>query len=115
MARAAQAITDASNFQVSVCTIGIGDDATADVVFNDFKFFDEKLFSRKFDNFHHVNFSYFSKQQQWFLPGKYCSFVTNSEVASALDDDENRNACEFEFELFEEVPHQKELLDKIGF
>lgn len=115
VARATQAITDASSFPISICTICIGDMATADETFAEFATFDEKLFQRKFDNLHNCNFRYFYKSGFSFYQDKYCTASTRSNIPPRPPEDDVELERDFAMEVLPEIRDQYRQINDMGY
>lgn len=83
----ADTIADASNYPLSIVTVGLGDGP-----FKVLQSFDTQYYSRRFDNFHFINF-------------------TELEVKFAKHD---RPDLMLATELFSEVPRQYQMIRKLG-
>ena len=115
VARATQAITDASSFPISICTICIGDTSTADETFAEFATFDEKLFQRKFDNLHNCNFNYFYKSGNNFYPGTYCTASRRNDIPQKPPEDDVEQERDFAMEVLPEIRDQYRQINDMGY
>ncbi|CAL6040173.1 Phospholipid-binding_copine family protein [Hexamita inflata] len=116
VARATQAITDASRFPVSICALGIGEETAQADVFKQYQMFDDKLFERQFDNFNFSVFKYFKKENETFLPLEMLSKETKTVVPAKTESVVDQNAEKIlAMQVFEELRQQYQTIMDLGY